>query len=53
MVADSAKRKLLEVIHDVGRLEEVVDEPNAIVRMALEEIVPLPATPRVPVRQAA
>jgi FlaA1/EpsC-like NDP-sugar epimerase len=41
MVADSAKRNLVEVIHDIRRLEEVADEQNEIVRMTLREIVPL------------
>ena len=41
MVADSAKRNLVEVIHDIRRLEQAADEPNEIVRMTLREIVPL------------
>jgi FlaA1/EpsC-like NDP-sugar epimerase len=41
MVAESAKRNLVEVIHDIRRLEEVADEQNEIVRMTLRKIVPL------------
>ena len=41
MVAESARRNLVEVIDDIRRLEEVADEPNEIVRMTLREIVPL------------
>jgi FlaA1/EpsC-like NDP-sugar epimerase len=53
MVADSSRRNLLEVIRDVNQLEEVVNESNAIVRMVLEEIVPLQSTYDVPRRWAA
>jgi FlaA1/EpsC-like NDP-sugar epimerase len=53
LVADSSKRNLLDVIHDVNRLEEIADERNEIVRMALEEIVPMQATPYAEMRRAA
>ena len=41
MVAASARRHMLEVIRDIGRLEQLVDEPNELVRAALHEIIPL------------
>jgi FlaA1/EpsC-like NDP-sugar epimerase len=47
MVADSARRNLLEVIHDIGRLEEVVDQPNEVVTAALRAIIPLHVPPEV------
>jgi FlaA1/EpsC-like NDP-sugar epimerase len=39
MVAASAQRNLLEVIRDIRRLEELVHEPNEIIRAALRQIV--------------
>jgi FlaA1/EpsC-like NDP-sugar epimerase len=53
MVADSAKRNLVEVIHEIRRLEEVADEPNEIVRMTLREVVPLQEAIPATVRRAA
>jgi len=53
LVADSARRNLVEVIRDVNRLEAVVHAPNEFVRRALFEIVPVHAAPTEPVRQAA
>jgi FlaA1/EpsC-like NDP-sugar epimerase len=56
MVAASARRNLLAVMHDVNRLEQVIHAPNEFVRQALFEIVPLQSTPEAPVapqRQAA
>ncbi len=53
MVAESAKRNLLEVIHDVNRLELVVDEPNEVVRMELERIIPVGLPRRAVSRMAA
>lgn len=41
LVADSAKRNLLDVVYDIRHLEDIVDEPNAIVRAVLQEIVPV------------
>lgn len=41
MVAASASQNLLEVIHDVSQLETTVDEPNAVVRQLLNELIPL------------
>jgi FlaA1/EpsC-like NDP-sugar epimerase len=41
MVADSARRHILEVIRDIGRIEALVDEPNEVVRAALREIIPV------------
>lgn len=43
MVAASARRKLLQVIHDIGRLELLVDEPNEAIKASLQEIVVSPA----------
>jgi FlaA1/EpsC-like NDP-sugar epimerase len=40
MVADSARRQLLEVIADIGRLESLLNEPNDVLLAALREIVP-------------
>jgi FlaA1/EpsC-like NDP-sugar epimerase len=54
MVAASAQRNLLEVIHDIGRLEQLVNEPNDVVRAALREIIPpAPALPAARRRVAA
>ncbi len=53
MVADSARRKLLEVIRDINRLEAVVHAPNEFVRRALFEIVPQQGMPTKSVKQAA
>jgi FlaA1/EpsC-like NDP-sugar epimerase len=53
MVAASARRRLLEVIHDIGRLESLVDEPNDIIKASLQEIVAAPATVEVIRRRAA
>ncbi len=53
MVASSVRRNLLEVLHDVNRLEEIVHAPNEFVRMALHEFGPTPAKPAQPARQAA
>jgi FlaA1/EpsC-like NDP-sugar epimerase len=52
MVAASARRNLVEVIHDVNRLAEVIHAPNEFVRNALFEIVPLHGVEE-PVRQVA
>jgi FlaA1/EpsC-like NDP-sugar epimerase len=40
MVADCARRQLLEVIADIGRLESLLKEPNETILAALREIVP-------------
>lgn len=40
MVADSVQRRLVDVIHDVNRLQEVMHAPNEFVRNAIFEIVP-------------
>jgi FlaA1/EpsC-like NDP-sugar epimerase len=40
MVADSARRQLLAVIADIGRLESLLKEPNEVILGALREIVP-------------
>jgi FlaA1/EpsC-like NDP-sugar epimerase len=53
MVADSAKRSLPAVIHDVRRLEALVDEPNELIRAALGEIIPLHRVSDVPLERAA
>jgi FlaA1/EpsC-like NDP-sugar epimerase len=39
MVAASARRHLLEVIADIGRLESLLNEPNEVLLAALREIV--------------
>jgi FlaA1/EpsC-like NDP-sugar epimerase len=41
MVAESARRHVLEVIRDIGRLEAIVDQPNEVVRAALGQIIPV------------
>ena len=41
MVAASASQNLIEVIHNVSRLESMVNEPNEVVRQLLGEIIPL------------
>ena len=41
MVADCQARRLLEVLHDIGRLSEVVNQPNDGVREALRGIIPV------------
>jgi FlaA1/EpsC-like NDP-sugar epimerase len=53
MVADSARRQLLEVMHDVNRLSQITHAPNDFVRQALFEIVPLGGEPVRSIRQAA
>jgi FlaA1/EpsC-like NDP-sugar epimerase len=53
MVAASARRKLLEVIHDIGRLEMLVDEPNDVLKEALQEIIFAPQAVEVARRRAA
>jgi FlaA1/EpsC-like NDP-sugar epimerase len=53
MVADSVRRRLVEVIHDVNRLEAVVHAPNEFVRQALFEIVPQHTSAGNSARQAA
>ncbi len=55
MVAASARRNLLQVIADMRRLEELVDQPNEVVKAALGEIIPLHGAPAaaVPLRAAA
>jgi len=45
MVATSDRRHLLEVIRDIGRLQSLVDEPNDVVKAALQEIVPIHSEP--------
>jgi FlaA1/EpsC-like NDP-sugar epimerase len=39
MVADSARRDLLEVIRDIGRLQTLKDEPNLILKAVLRELI--------------
>jgi FlaA1/EpsC-like NDP-sugar epimerase len=53
MVAASARRKLLEVIHEIGRLESLVDEPNDVVKQSLMEIVGKPSNGDVVRHRAA
>ena len=52
MVAASARRHVLEVIRDIGRLEALVNEPNDMLKAALREIIPIqPASDAVPLPQ--
>ncbi len=53
MVAASEGNNLLEVIHDIGRLQAVVDEPSDVVRRRLDEIIPRQTTPSIGVAKAA
>jgi FlaA1/EpsC-like NDP-sugar epimerase len=53
MVADSARRQLLEVIADIGRLEALCTEPNESILAALREIVPARETSAAGKQQAA
>jgi FlaA1/EpsC-like NDP-sugar epimerase len=39
MVADSARRHVLEVIHDIGRLEGLVNEPNDVIKAQLRDTI--------------
>lgn len=41
MVAAGAPRKILEVLHDISRLDDVLDEPNEVVREILQQIIPV------------
>ena len=41
MTAVGRPRNLLEVLHDIGQLKEIVDEPNETIRQALAEIIPV------------
>ena len=41
MVAAGAPRKILEVLHDINRLNDVLDEPNEAAREVLRQIVPV------------
>jgi FlaA1/EpsC-like NDP-sugar epimerase len=40
LVAASRRRRLSDVLHDVSRLAALVNEPNELVRAALEDIAP-------------
>lgn len=42
MVAASARRNLLSVTHDIGRLELMMDEPNEAVKNVLRDIISEP-----------
>jgi FlaA1/EpsC-like NDP-sugar epimerase len=53
MVADSARRQLLEVIADISRLESLLKEPNEVILAALREIVPACNASAAARRQAA
>jgi FlaA1/EpsC-like NDP-sugar epimerase len=41
MTAVGQARRLLEVLHDINALAELVDEPNDTVRAALAEVIPV------------
>jgi FlaA1/EpsC-like NDP-sugar epimerase len=57
MTAVGQPRRLLEVLHDINELAELLEEPNEVVRKALSEIIPvLPAAtsePAATIRLAA
>jgi FlaA1/EpsC-like NDP-sugar epimerase len=53
MVADSARRQLLEVIADISRLESLLQEPNDVILAALREMVPACGTSAAARRHAA
>ena len=40
MVASGRPRNLLEVLYDIGRLQNVVDEPSEKVRQVLQDVIP-------------
>jgi len=41
MVASSASRNLLEILYDLGRLGEVVNQPHDVVRSVLQDVIPV------------
>ena len=41
MTAIGQPRRLLEVLHDINELTEMLDEPNEMVRAALADIIPV------------
>jgi FlaA1/EpsC-like NDP-sugar epimerase len=41
MTAVGEPRRLLEVMHDINSLAEMVDEPNDVIRSALAEVIPV------------
>jgi FlaA1/EpsC-like NDP-sugar epimerase len=57
MTAIGQPRRLLEVMHDINELTELLDEPNEMVRAALAEIIPIirpvVAEPAASIRLAA
>jgi FlaA1/EpsC-like NDP-sugar epimerase len=53
MAAPSVTRTLLEVVRDIGRLEEVMDSPNDGVRAVLQEIIAFGSSPAVVSERAA
>jgi FlaA1/EpsC-like NDP-sugar epimerase len=53
MVADSARRQLLEVIADISRLESLLKEPNEAILAALREMVPACGSSAAAQRHAA
>jgi FlaA1/EpsC-like NDP-sugar epimerase len=50
MVATSSRRQMDDVLHDVSRLEALVNEPNELVRAALSDIIPRRGTTSEPRR---
>ena len=44
MAAPSVTRTLLEVVRDIGRLEDVANDPNEVVRSVLQAIIPVGKT---------
>jgi FlaA1/EpsC-like NDP-sugar epimerase len=54
MVAASARRHVLEVIHDIGRLEQLLNEPNDTLKTALRDIISIrPESDAIPLSRAA
>jgi hypothetical protein len=55
MVANSARRHLLEVIRDISWLESMLEEPNETLRASLREVIPIhrPAAAPLARRRAA
>ena len=41
MVAAGMPRRIVEVLHDINRLDDVLDEPNEVIRQVLRQIIPV------------
>ncbi len=53
MVAIGEPRSLLTVVNDIGRLTNLVDQPNEVIRAALGEVIGITDSPMAPTRRAA